>query len=464
MSIEPARTLGEIATNCTPDPLENDKLESFFVQTDDARDEKSHLRERLAGIFNKDEIPKRVLVYGHRGCGKSTELNRFKKEAGDKWFVVDFSIKNYLPPVGVQAEDIVLAMAVAIFDKLNDKNAKIGEEKPRFTIGKDHLKKIYDFFAELTITDSKEHEAKLKAAAEAGVGSNALWALVVKLKASVSSELSYGSKGEETRIQKMRKRPGDLILAVNELLRAVEEGLKEHGKKLMLIVEDLDKLQLADAYDVFVSNNLLLSKLNTNIIYTIPIFTFYTPDRDVIHAAFDTHLHLQMIKVFHRDGKLAPGYDKVKEIILKRVDKTMIDDDALEILIRGTGGVLRHVFEALQEISSYANIRDNRIRIQNIRDAFNNLRVNIGTSIGWPLDKDGKQAKPDDLYETLFEAAKNQVQHKFNDPRNDQAVHILLRSCALIEYNSDRWLGVHPLAWEYLVRLGKNPGKNPYGI
>jgi len=440
MLMKPARTLEEIATNCTPDPLENDKLKSFFVETADARDEKSHLRDRLVGIFNKDEIPKRVLVYGHRGCGKSTELNCFK------------------------AEDIVLALAVAICDKLNDKNAKVGDEKPRFTISQSYLLKIHDFFAELTVTDTKEHEAKLKAAAEAGVGSNALWALVFKLKASVSSELSYGSKGAETSIQKLRKRPGDLLLAVNDLIHAVEDGLKEHGKKLMLIVEDLDKLQLADANDVFVQNNLLLSRLNTNIIYTIPIFTFYTPDRDVIHSAFDAHLHLQMIKTFQRDGTRAAGYDKVKEIILKRVDPAMIDADALDLLIRGTGGVLRHVFEVLQEVSSYYNIRDNHIRKQNIRDALNNLRINIGTAIGWPLDKDGGQKPPDDLYDALFEAAKVQAAGDVYQPKNNQAVHILLRCCALVEYNSKRWLGVHPLAWEYLVGEGRNAGKNPCGI
>ena len=43
-------------------------------------------------------------------------------------------------------------------------------------------------------------------------------------------------------------------------------------------------------------------------------------------------------------------------------------------------------------------------------------------------------------------------------------VQVLLRSCALIEYNGERWLGVHPLAWEYLQSLGYDVGKNPYGI
>lgn len=464
MPLDPARTLVDVAENCTPDPLENEKLRRFFVETDDARDGRSHLRDRLLRIFNNDGPPKRVLVYGHRGCGKSTELNRFKENAGDQWFIVDFSIKNYLPPVGVRAEDILLAIAVAIFDKLNDKNAKPGEERPRIKISEGFLDQIHDFFADISITDTRSRAAKARVGAEAGVGDNPFWGLIVQLRAKLSAELSVGSAFQQSRVEKIRQRPGDLIVAMNNLLRVVEEALKAQGKKLMLVVEDLDKLQLADAEDVFVRNNLLLSKLATNVIYTIPIFTFYTDNADAIRAQFDDELHLQMIKVFHLDGSPAPGYEKVKEIIFKRVNPEMIDEDAVALLVRATGGVLRHVFEALQTVSSFANIRDDRIRKANIRDALNKVRADIGIAVGWPRDKDGNQKKPDDLYETLLEAAKVQARGVIYPPKNDPAIHVLLRSCALIEYNGERWLGVHPLAWEYLRQLGKDPGDSPYGI
>ena len=84
MNLKPAHTLSEVADNCTADPLENDKLKAFFVETDAARTENRRLRRQLIGAFNKDERPKRILVYGHRGCGKSTELNCFKQEVGSQ--------------------------------------------------------------------------------------------------------------------------------------------------------------------------------------------------------------------------------------------------------------------------------------------------------------------------------------------------------------------------------------------
>jgi hypothetical protein len=462
MALKPATTLAEIADTCTPDPLANEKLRAFFVETDAARSENNRLREDLVRTFNKDDRPKRILVYGHRGCGKSTELNCFKKQVGDQWFIVDFSIKNYLPLVGVKAEDVLLAMSIALFDKLEGKDTDTGAEVPKINIDQKYLQQIHHFFHELTVTSASSRDMEGKVSTEAGVGDSPLWGLIIKLKAKVSADLTVGSKKEESSVYKMRQRPGDLIIAVNNLLLAIEESLKQAGKKLMLVVEDLDKLQLADAEDIFVRNNLLLSKLNTNIIYTIPIFTFHTDNSDAIRAQFDGEFALPMIKVFNKDGSLGFGYDKVKELILKRVDKSMIDDDALDLLIHSTGGVLRHIFEALQLVSSFATIRDNHIRRKNIRDALNKIRSDLGVSIGWPRDKDGNQKKPDDLYETLFDAAKKQAAGQEYPPKNDPTMHVLLRACALIEYNGERWLGVHPLAWEYLRALGKDPGPSPY--
>jgi hypothetical protein len=462
MALKPAKTLSEIADNCTPDPLENDRLKAFFVETAGARSENRDLRQQLLGVFNKDDRPRRILVYGHGGCGKSTELNCFKQSVGSQWFIVDFSIKKYLPPIGIKAEDVLLAMSVALLDKLEEQSNRPSQPQMEIKINDDYLKRIEAFFDELKIITTSTRDAKAGGSASLGFGLGALWGKIFDAKAQLSAELSYGSKKEESAVHKIRQRPWDLVVAVNNLLLAVEGVLKDAGRKLLFVVEDLDKIQQADAEDIFIRNNLLLSKLNANIIYTIPIFTFYTDNAAAIRAQFDGDFALPMIKVFQRDGSLADGYAKIKELILKRVDPSMIDADALHLLICSTGGVLRHIFETLQAISSFASIRNNRINRKNIRDALNEKRGDLGVMIGWPRDKDGKQDKPEPLYDTLLEAAKKQSAGEEYPPRNDPATHVLLRSCALIEYNGERWLGVHPLAWEYLRALDRDPGLSPY--
>jgi len=42
-----------------------------------------------------------------------------------------------------------------------------------------------------------------------------------------------------------------------------------------------------------------------------------------------------------------------------------------------------------------------------------------------------------------------------NPPRADAVNQILLKSCALVEYNGEGWLGVHPLVMKNLKALGR---------
>jgi hypothetical protein len=42
-------------------------------------------------------------------------------------------------------------------------------------------------------------------------------------------------------------------------------------------------------------------------------------------------------------------------------------------------------------------------------------------------------------------------------PTSDAINQILLKTCALVEYNGEGWFGVHPLVIEGLQRLGRLP-------
>ena len=86
----PATTLPEIRKNCSPKPLEGKALADFFEETSEARDDLGDLRASLKQLFEETDSFRRVLVYGHRGCGKSTELNKFREELSDSWFAVRF--------------------------------------------------------------------------------------------------------------------------------------------------------------------------------------------------------------------------------------------------------------------------------------------------------------------------------------------------------------------------------------
>lgn len=456
MPLNPAHTLDEIRENCSPKPLTKENLSSFFVATDDARDERSNLRQRLADLLNRQDTTKRLLVYGHRGCGKSTELNQLKEDLGDRWFIVSLSILDFTNGIGIKAEDILLAVAVALFEQA-------GAPGLDLPVDDSHLAGVHAFFNDVTETEVAQRMAQVKIGAGAGAKDGSLWDSLIGLSAYFRSELKFATDSNRSAVHKVRQRPSELSVAVNLLIEAIQSGLDRTGRRLLLVVEDLDKLMLADAHEVFVRNGKLLGDLNTNAIFTIPIFTFYSPDADAIRAYFDEDVHFQMVKVVDLEGQLAKGYEVLKQIVRKRVAPEALDDIALDLLIRRTGGVLRHVFDTLQTASAFSNLRHGRISRDDIRFALNKVRDNLGVQIGWPRDKDGNGRDPKDLYQRLAEIAVAQSEKKRVPPQNDPFVQVLLQSGALIEYNGERWLGVHPLAREFLTALGQEVGADPYG-
>ena len=454
--MNPATTLAEIRRNCSPKPLEGNDLRDFFVETSEARDNQSNLRIRLTELFTETDSIRRVLVYGHRGSGKSTELNRFRQDLGTKnWFTVHFSSKELLPDFGIHPEDILLAIAVAIFE---------AAEKEKLKVSNDHLKQVQRYFAEVTTSDASTREANIETSAGAGVEGQSFWASLLGLHASIKGDLKFGTRSQESTVMKVRRAPSELINALDALILAVETAIQKQGRRLLIIVEDLDKMNLADAHRVFAENAPLLARPSARLIYTIPLFTFHSSEADAIRAAFDETLPFPMMEVVDLKKNLAPGYHVIADIIRRRVSTLILEDDAMDLLIRGTGGVLRNVFEVLLSVSSYRTIQARPIQRGDIRTALDRLSRDLGAQIGWPRNEDGTREAPDDLFVHLAEIAHSQAAGKAVYATSDSRIEVLLRSGSLIEYNGGGWLGVHPLARKFLADLGHDVGPDPYGI
>jgi hypothetical protein len=321
-------------------------------------------------------------------------------------------------------------------------------------LGQDEqLKKVGDWFNEVTITKETGRDTQLESAAgaEASPGN---WLLGLgNMFAKFSSEIKFRGSSQTSIVEAVRKRPADLIEQINRLIESVVAALQPSERRLLIIVEDLDKLSIADARRVFIENSNLLTGLRANIIYTIPIFTFYSPDASAMKAAFDHDFSLPMIKIFEPNGDRARGFEIVKEIVHRRVAKTAIDEAALDLLITKTGGVLRHVFEVLQTAASMTTLREPPIQKPHIEYALGRLKSDLGLQIALPQPKIEGVEKVEQLYDKLVEYAQRRAEGKACQPTSDAIVQVLLQSCALVEYNGTRWLGVHPLVLEFLKGL-----------
>ena len=89
--LQPAQTIMEVRQTCTPRALVGSALDAFFIETDLSRDPMQDTRQFLRNTLASNPDA-RILFVGHRGCGKSTELNKFLAECRDRFFPITFSI------------------------------------------------------------------------------------------------------------------------------------------------------------------------------------------------------------------------------------------------------------------------------------------------------------------------------------------------------------------------------------
>lgn len=436
-----AATIDELRRTCKPMPLIGDALKTFYVETDNARDPNQDTRDRLKKSLEQE--PSRVLFYGHRGCGKSTELNKFLEENKRVWFPVKFSVLDEMTPSNALAEDLVLVITSKIVEVASEAGINADERL---------LEGVYNYFASETKTAINSNAQKVGAKGGMNTKGSYLQRLLAVM-VDVSAEIRLNSYSETTIVHTLRKCAGDLPIQANRVIKAIAKDLKAQGKRLLVVVEDIDKLDLKQAHEMFVRNTNLLTTLDADIIYTIPIYLIHSPDLGAFKPHFDDVIGLPMIKISNPHRAHKEGRAIIETIINARVEKDLIQKDAMKLLIEKTGGVLRHVFEVLNTVSTMANITA-PVSKNAIRYGLDQLRKTCWQQIALPVDNRTGIQSVDELYARLQEYAAKQQQGIKPLPKPDPINQLLLKTCALIEYNGDGWFGVHPLVVENLKRLG----------
>lgn len=445
-----AQTLDTARKNCSPKPLLGAGITDFWVETADARDSLTSFRDSLKSVLDED-TPHKVLVHGHRGCGKSTEINKFLATLDSHWLPVSLNAGDYLPTSGNEAADVLLAACTKIMEVA---------EREELSLNDKSMEGVWKFFDQTTETKTGTRDATVKA--EGGVKvSESFLGKLFGLKADLVSALKFGSRTEESTVHQIRRRKGELCAAVNALGNAAEIAWREKSNnpnaRILLVIEELDKLGLADARQIFVHDGRILSEVAIRAIYTIPVFTFHSADAGAIRSHFEHDFALPMIKVFDRTCQpCTEGRSVLTAIVRKRVLPSVLPDDALAVLIEKTGGVLRDIFDAIQTAAQFNTVRKTGIIDSvSIGQALDRMVNLIGLQIAYPPEE---KKEPAPLQIKLAAIAKAQAAGKTTSAQPDPDIQLLLMSGALLEYNGQGWLGVHPLARQYLKALGYDVG------
>ncbi len=386
---------------------------AFFVERNHSQ--RLEMGQQLRFLRLSPHTHAKFLFTGHRGSGKGTELTRLKSELEQDFFVVLFSVTEKLDTRDLQYTDIIFAIGMGLIESAAP---EIQNKLPETL-----LKPIRDFFDEIY----KENENKEK------------FEMGVEIKPSILNLLTaFARLGKEStsRTVVRKKLSGvlrQLVNAIDDLARFIE---RETSKKIVIMVEDLDKLDHDKSSKLFLDHGKSLSDLPLHLIYTFPIALRHSNEFMQIEGYFNS-FDLPNFKTHTRVNQPYPsGLNSLKEILTKRVSDGLFEVGTLELLAEKSGGLVRHLLVLTADACIQATLKNRtKINIADVNIAIGKFRATYSRFLT-PEQKDRLRIIQGD-----------------KKIENSDLDRDLLYNLSVLEYRNDDpnpWYDVHPIVQELL--------------
>ena len=196
-------------------------------------------------VLDCNDYNNQLIFAGHRGCGKSTLLTEFSERIHHNYFTVFFSISDLIEQSDINHINILFAIAVQMMAKTDAEEINIDADKKQA---------FFNWFKEKTLIE--EHKAGI----EAEVGFDLFGFIKSKLKTDATMR-------EEIKTKFLRN-PRELINTLNLIATEIKLACQQ---EIVVIIDDLDKLDLSKIEEIFKNNVKALLELIFIVIYTIQI-------------------------------------------------------------------------------------------------------------------------------------------------------------------------------------------------
>ena len=421
------------------DALSGDELDSYYVDVFEGRGG-NPIKSLKRQLLNKPGGDLQILFSGYRGCGKSTELNKLQREISGDFIVLNFSVLKELDPVNINYVELFVTTMEKLFNIVETHNIRINPQL---------LKSIGDWSSTAEIEKIRvlTGEASLEAGLDVKVNVPLFARFFGKMRAAANA--SYSTK--KTIIESIEPRLSDLISHCNDLIREVKSKLPDINKKgLIIIIEDLDKLSVETAEELFFNHSHILSSLQTHVIFTFPVSLRHHPKSTVIKSNFDEDFELPMLKVHDKQGNLYPtGRDELYNIIKRRIGTECFEPQNLVYyFIDTSGGCLRDLFRMIRDAAdNVLNHEKTKITEVDYKKSFFRLRRDYENTIAEKRLNNEIIISVDEYYNTLKAVALSETK-KID---NTGATLDLRQSLCILGYNDEGWCDVHPVVRSILI-------------
>lgn len=412
------------STDLTP-LVRDEQLQKFWVEYGrEALEEVEQLIEDNAAEDAK------VIFSGHTGSGKSTLLAKFGRKMSDRYFVVFFSIAETIEMSAVDHINILFAIGVRML---------IEAEREQIKIHPSTQNGFYQWFAERTLI--KENKQSME-------GSSGF--SLLKL---ISGKLKTESSIREVIKQEFERDISTLVAKLNEM---AAEFQRVSRKKVLVIIDDLDKLDLGLVKNVFRDHVKSLFLPGFSIVFTVPISCLRDISLQTIlkSEASDQIALIPVTKLFAKveRRKIDPtaeedAVETLCQVLHKRIPAEILEPEIATQIVHYSGGVLRELIRisnrccriCLRKIRRDPTRTDITIDADVLAEAIKALRLEFETTLG----------KAD---YTILQATHDKFMPE--DPK-EQPFLDLLHGLQVLEYqNGDMWYDLHPIVRDLMQRRG----------
>ncbi len=370
------------------------------------REDKPLDRLKTALLIEHKQSPK-YFFSGHRGCGKSTELNNLAADENvkKKFYIVKYSVKDVCDVNNLNYIDVLFSIGAQLYLQYIEKGKELSPV----------LKAELENW-EKTIEKTFEEKTFLETSLGGGL-KTFFFTMLAKIKTEDSSRKIIR--------EKIEPRLSELVDKINLIIADIEGKEK---KKVLVLIDDLDKPGLDRAKEIFYNNFTAITQPKCYIVFTVPISIMFTQESTTIR---DFQFSLANIKLHPKDDRNSthePGYRVMISFILKRMKRDLIEPDALELAVKMGAGVFRETARVMQ-IAAYSAIEHKRSKIikEDIERAEREIR------------SDFKRILRSEDYDSLKEI------YAHNDICGIEKIGHLLHNLSVLEYvNYENWCDTIP--------------------
>ena len=404
-------------------------------------DELEQAVEDCSGQDNK------LIFTGQTGCGKSTLLAElgFRLTETGRYFVVMFSIADTIEASAVDHVNILFSIAVQLLDasERRDVKLKIGLKQD-----------LYRWLGKHTQIESKTVESAIETSGEASLKGGIV---ILEFLAKVKSSLKVNSVIRKEISIEFARKISDLIARINEIQTYIENAT---GQTVLVIIDDLDKLDLSVTETIFSKNINTLIAPTFRILYTIPVSMVREAKIKKIILANIKKLHIMPVAKFFSKATVRQP-DRVpdaalmtvfSEMLDRRLPKHLIDPTIPPQIILKSGGVLR---ELIRIVDLCCDRALQQIRRQIRQQQFDQPTVIIDQPILESVLTDLQISYSESIGQNDFDLLVG-IYSEFKPKEiESQRFLDLLHGLYVLEYrNRVHWYDLNPIVKDLLVEEG----------